>query len=484
MMPAWGVFGAAILIGSIFTAFKYTSFIPESATTVFVSILLGLVARAAISAGWLTRENFTLINSSVLNLVLLPIIIFTGGWSLNPGDFGSQFEHILNFAILGTVISTVIIGYLAFSVNLGHHMSIRECLVFAALISAIDPVATLTIFGKMNMPRRQPLLNALVFGESVINDAVAIVIFKVINIHSLVETETHWMSSVGTVLNLLFSSMLLGIGLSILLVFCLRFTRNQQNTMQMVMTVYVSAYFIFTLAETVNMSGIIATLFAGVVFRIYGKPHFSERGKESCDNFLECSAHFADSFVFLLCGASAALVESHLAFFFGLGALFFCIIARMVSVGTCSMLSNVLKHMAGDPNVITLRHQAVMAHSGLRGGIALVLSLEINGAWCVHKSLIIDATFIVICAMLLVSGSTTELMIQSVGLEKKQDDVEEAPRLADTSRRLGGKYINSVWGSVHQLLQDVLVGSQVSVNESKNADVTSKVVHVSEVNKA
>eukprot|EP00976_Prorocentrum_cordatum_P092822 1189112-Prorocentrum_minimum.AAC.2 len=56
-------------------------------------------------------------------------------------------------------------------------MPLLECLIYGSLISAIDPVATLSILADLNAP---PLLYNLVFGESVLNDAVAIVLFRVL----------------------------------------------------------------------------------------------------------------------------------------------------------------------------------------------------------------------------------------------------------------------------------------------------------------
>lgn len=46
---------------------------------------------------------------------------------------------------------------------------------FGSLISAVDPVATLAIFHALDV---DPTLNMLVFGESILNDAVSIVMTK------------------------------------------------------------------------------------------------------------------------------------------------------------------------------------------------------------------------------------------------------------------------------------------------------------------
>lgn len=111
--------------------------------------------------------------------VLLPPIIFEAGYSLEKNDFFQNIGAITLFAMAGTVISTFTVGFLVFKLSeIGWITGVSktnkmESLLFGALISAVDPVATISI---MNNPELQcnKLLYSLVFGESVLNDAVAI----------------------------------------------------------------------------------------------------------------------------------------------------------------------------------------------------------------------------------------------------------------------------------------------------------------------
>jgi hypothetical protein len=188
------------------------------------------------------------INSSVLNLLLLPVIIYESGWSLRRQDFASQIVYILIFAIAGTVISVLVVGFLIHITNHWHGISsLRVAFAYASLISAVDPVATLATYASLQV---EPLLNTMVFGESVVNDAVAIVLFQVLNsdaifgppnrmdeshaegvfehmsdqLHKMhaVEAEEGRFQSLSVtitleVLKLLFGSILLGVGLGIFL---------------------------------------------------------------------------------------------------------------------------------------------------------------------------------------------------------------------------------------------------------------------------
>jgi sodium/hydrogen exchanger 8 len=94
-------------------------------------------------------------------------------------EFFSNFSTICMFAIVGTLIATFITSGLIYAGSKAgwySQLSALECLLFGSLISAVDPVATLSVFKKAKAPNS--LFN-LVFGESVLNDAVAIVLFGI-----------------------------------------------------------------------------------------------------------------------------------------------------------------------------------------------------------------------------------------------------------------------------------------------------------------
>ncbi|TVU09997.1 hypothetical protein EJB05_43499 [Eragrostis curvula] len=98
--------------------------------------------------------------------------------SLAPKPFFSNFGAIITFAILGTFIASIVTGllvYLGGLIYIVYRLPLVECMMFGALVSATDPVTVLSIFQELGTDTN---LYALVFGESVLNDAVAISLYR------------------------------------------------------------------------------------------------------------------------------------------------------------------------------------------------------------------------------------------------------------------------------------------------------------------
>jgi NhaP-type Na+/H+ or K+/H+ antiporter len=160
--------------------------------------------------------------------------------------------------------------------------SYTEALTFAALISAVDPVSTIAIFGNLGVDRTT---SVILLGESILNDAVAIVLYHHLAT-AVVEEEA---LSFGDVLLLLLvvlwsfvASLVLGAlaGLfGTLLVGRASAGTTHSNAQLQVSLVLLFAYIAYELAETMGFSGIVATLAAGIVTKRYAYTHMSEDGR-------------------------------------------------------------------------------------------------------------------------------------------------------------------------------------------------------------
>jgi len=155
-------------------------YLPESIAVILFGAIIGFFFKFVSYwnlAEWSHEETFS---PTVFFLVLLPPIIFESGYSLHKGNFFENIGTICVFAIFGTAISAFVMGggiYLIGRINLTYALSAKESFAFGSLVSAVDPVATLAIFNALDV---DPVLYMLVFGESILNDAVAIVLTNTI----------------------------------------------------------------------------------------------------------------------------------------------------------------------------------------------------------------------------------------------------------------------------------------------------------------
>lgn len=236
------------------TNFQY---LPESVVVVFLGALIGLVISLMSNqniGNWRKEEAFS---PTAFFLVLLPPIIFESGYNLHKGNFFQNIGSILVFAILGTTISALVIGagvYLLGLAQVAYRLSFVESFAFGSLISAVDPVATVAIFHAMDV---DPVLNMLVFGESILNDAVAIVLTT-----SILQSNNPTMTSSEAVITgfnrfclMFFASAGIGVLFALVSALLLKHVDLRKNPSLEFGMMLVFTYAPYALAEGIQLSG-------------------------------------------------------------------------------------------------------------------------------------------------------------------------------------------------------------------------------------
>lgn len=119
-------------------------------------------------------------DSKLFFYILLPPIILDAGYFLPIRPFVENLGTILIFAVVGTLWNAFFVGGLLYGVcqigtesaSILSRIGLLQCLLFGSIISAVDPVAVLAVFEEIHI---NELLHILVFGESLLNDAVTVV---------------------------------------------------------------------------------------------------------------------------------------------------------------------------------------------------------------------------------------------------------------------------------------------------------------------
>ncbi|CAK9052258.1 unnamed protein product [Durusdinium trenchii] len=236
------------------------------------------------------------------------------------------------------------------------------------------------------------------------------------------------------VIVLLFGSLGLGIGIALVLILVMRFTRLGRSAHNAILFLAGSPFICYTLAEQVGMSGIITVLFASIMIGGYAPTHLTAEATTLTSFFLKQLASVGDTVVFVCCGVQAVQYHKD-GFMMSLWIMLACLCGRAAAVFPMSGLCNLIKWGVSQkvPNeknhYISWRHQVMLFHSGLRGGIGLVLSLElgtyvdrVNGPGT--KDSLVYATFVMICA--LVFGGSTAVTLRALRIPYGNDVAMDA----------------------------------------------------------
>ena len=422
------------------------AWLPEACVVLLVGVVAGLVCKEIYDARTTKRQHtfFTKpllgFDNSLFFLALLPPIIFHSGYELRPRWLAANFGTIASLAALGTLASSVVVAVavLAWSSAGGRGVSFAECLSFGALVSATDPVSVLAVFAARRVDRK---LFYLVFGESVLNDAVGIVLFKTFSKHVGSAKSSGGSAALIACLDFFVifgGSMVLGAALAALCAGLLRLLRLPRGGRDADAThaaaklqVAVLAIFVFApafVAELVEMSGIVTTLFAAMGARHWCRPNLVDDARASADAVFATLAHLADAAVFLYLGlslpfanwardSSASLV---------LVALVACLVGRASHVYP---IAHAFNRKAAPGDVVPPNFQHMLWFSGLRGAVAFSCAHAFpndNG----HRDLFATTTSALIVVTMLVGGATTDAALRALAIPTGCGDGADPPRPA------------------------------------------------------
>jgi sodium/hydrogen exchanger 8 len=208
---------------------------------------------------------------------------------------------------------------------------VPECISFGALISSTDPVSTLAVFQSLKV---DPTLFYLVFGESALNDAIAITVFKVTA--KFVGYTMTGKDIVTCFVNFCIcfaGSCVIGYVLGILTALCYRYIDFKTHKLSAVALFVSTMYIPFLLAEALQLSGIVSVLFSGIAARRYVNKNLSVEARKHASFVFQLIALLAETSVFCLLGVSVLLQSvAYFKYDIILWTLALCYIGRAVHV--------------------------------------------------------------------------------------------------------------------------------------------------------
>jgi monovalent cation:H+ antiporter, CPA1 family len=390
-------------------AFKRLHF-PYTVGLVITGLGLGLLAQNAHALASLRSLE---LSHELILLVFVPPLVFASAINIDLRLLIRSLLPTLTLAVPGLLLSTAIVGLVLSQVTA---LTLSQALLFGALISATDPVAVMALFQELGVPKT---LMILVEGESLFNDATAIVTFSIVlsTINSGIFNAFTLTQGVINFLMSFFGGTL--IGLLVGIIFCYVMVWARQNALVQGTLSAIAAYTAFILAdEILHLSGVMAVIGAGIVVGWYKSIGLKPQVRGFLSEFWEYSDFLANSLIFLLVGLTTAgfifrLSETEPILSDLLWAIATVLLARAIVVFGLTSLVNLVRHSSP----INWQFQLVSFWGGLRGAVGLALPLSLPPEFP-NRDLILALTLGIALFTILVSGTTMAKLIHSLKLDQ------------------------------------------------------------------
>ena len=341
-----------------------------------------------------------------LLLVFLPILLFESSISLDARALRDDAVPVLTMAILAVLVTTVVVGM---SLNPFTVVPLAGCLLLGAVVATTDPIAVTGVFREVGAPRR---LSDLVEGESLLNDAAAIALFGAFVAVLQVGGEGHPADIAYTFVWDFLGGGLFGVVLGRLgaaLLTKLDSAGPAEITLSLAL-----AYLAYIVGEYVlHISGVVATVAAGVVFGYLGRRRVSARAWLAIQQIWLQLGFWAASLVFVL---AAMLIPKVLSDFRLDDLLLLGILIVATFVARIFVLYAVIPLLIWFKLAKPIRgaYRAVMLWGGLRGAVTLALALavsEIDGITDDVQHLVEVVAVSYVLFTLFVQGTTLRALI-------------------------------------------------------------------------
>jgi CPA1 family monovalent cation:H+ antiporter len=397
---------------------------PYTVALVFMGALAGFVGENVQAFSFLQGFKFS---PELVFYVFLPTLIFESSFHINFSHFRQNFNMITWLSTIGLMINAMIIASV---LNLVLGFDIITSLLFGALISPTDPIAVIALFKKVGAPKR---LTTIVEGESLANDGMALVFFQLILGFAMSQSFDGFKFSgvIGSLSLNIFGGLLVGTVLGFAFSKMLDYVKNSKE-IEISITL-ILAHSTFLIADHFfSVSGILATVAAGLVIGNYGAYKISPVVKDIMIHFWDYMAFVANSLLFLIVGMVIWSIKGQILPLWEsiLIVLAAVIIARAVVTYTMVPIINVLF----PKERVSLAWMHIIQWSGLRGALVMALVLSLPTDLAYYNEILIFSVSVIFFTIVF-NGITMEPLLSKLGIKKfslaEEFEYDEAKVLID-----------------------------------------------------
>ncbi|KAJ8310371.1 hypothetical protein KUTeg_012236 [Tegillarca granosa] len=348
----------------------------------------------------------------------------------------------------GTILNCFLIGPTLYALKVMGAMgeidlNFIQCLVFSAVIVAVDPVAVLAIFQEIGVNN---VLYFLVFGESLLNDAVTVVLYNMMiefNKMPQIPVEQIFLG-IAAFFVVSLGGLTIGVLFGILTAIITKYTKHVRVVEPL--TVFVLAYISYLTAELFHFSGIISIIGCGLTQAQYAFHNISAKSRTTITYFSKMQSATSDCIIFMFLGialfkSDMFKVENWHAGLI-LWTLFLCLLYRFIVVFALTYVMNKFNRL----RKIDAEEQFIMAYGGLRGAVAFSLVDTLDDSHGLPKNIFLSTTLSVIFFTVFVQGISIKPLTKLLRV-KLQDE-----KILSITEEINSHVTDHVMAGIEELL--------------------------------
>ncbi|XP_075224008.1 na[+]/H[+] hydrogen exchanger 2 isoform X2 [Lycorma delicatula] len=407
----WIFFASLAKIGFHMTP-KLSLIFPESCLLIVVGVVIGLLL-------FLTSSlHVSTMTPDVFFLYMLPPIILDAGYFMPNRLFFDHLGTILMFAVVGTIFNTLTIGASLWLVGqsglFGCETPLLEMFLFSALISAVDPVAVLAVFEEIHV---NEILYIVVFGESLLNDAVTVVLYHMFEAYTAMGPNnifyTDILSGFASFFVVAVGGTVIGVGWGFLTGLVTRFT-HQVRVIEPIF-IFVMAYLAYLNAEIFHMSGILAITFCGITMKNYVEANISHKSHTTVKYAMKMLSSSSETIIFMFLGVATVNDSHDWNTWFVILTIAFCSFFRALGVIILTAVVNRFRLYK-----LNKVDKFVMSYGGLRGAVAFALVLLIDPHHIKLQPMFVTTTIAVIYFTVFFQGITIKPLVKILNVKRAE----------------------------------------------------------------
>ncbi|XP_062707279.1 sodium/hydrogen exchanger 3 isoform X4 [Aedes albopictus] len=389
---------------------KLSKIFPESCLLIVVGVIIGVLLRYA------TNLHVSPLTPNTFFFYMLPPIILDAGYFMPNRMFFDNIGTILLMAVIGTIFNIATIGVSLWACGLtgifGVDLPFLHVFLFSSLISAVDPVAVLAVFEEIHV---NEVLYIVVFGESLLNDAVTVVMYHMFESYNEIGANNievvDIVSGVASFFVVALGGTIIGVIWGFLTGLVTRFT-DHVRVIEPIF-IFVMAYLAYLNAEIFHMSGILAITFCGITMKNYVEQNVSHKSHTTIKYALKMLSSSAETIIFMFLGVATVNNRHIWNTWFVILTIVFCSVFRIIGVLILSAMANRFRI-----HKLSKVDQFVMSYGGLRGAVAFALVLLVSTDHIPLQPMFVTTTIAVIYFTVFLQGITIKPLVRVLNVKR------------------------------------------------------------------